>query len=66
MISQIKEEREMERKRIDEERREKGIIGGFNLDNKGYKAARTGVQKSEWNMFQKDLFFTGGSVRSIT
>lgn len=58
----MKKERAEERKRIDEERTRKGIIGGFTLDGKSYKASRSGVQKSEWNMFQKDLFFTGGSV----
>lgn len=39
--------------------KEKGIIGGFTVEDANFKSAKIGVPKSQWNYFEKDLFFAG-------
>lgn len=61
MIEKMKREKKEQEERKDLERKEKGIIGGFTVDDRGFKGSG-GVKKSQWNCFEKDLFFTGSVI----
>lgn len=44
----------------DEERKAQGILGGFTIEDKPIKLSTgIGKKKSQWNTFEKNMFFKG-------